>query len=174
MKTLLAFSLVLPLVGGMLFTKSSGRNQKPSGAVVSYQYTYSTTMAYPVTFYQVERDSKGEIQIAWLNQYGPDVCFIRGSEEVLKQIGTISAQYKLHRLKNHYYPSVEILDGDSWHTYLRFEKGSISSGGNNASAPAKLMEGIHRINSYLQSVIDASTEEDIIRREDYRDFRNRY
>ena len=173
MKTLLALSLVLPLVGNMLFTKSSGRNTKPSGAAVSYEYTYSTTMAYPVTFYQVERDSKGEIQIAWLNHYGPDVYVIRGSEKVLKRIGAIATQYKLHRLKNHYYPSMEILDGDSWHTYLRFENGSISSGGNNASAPAKLMEGLQRINDYIQSVIDASTEDDIILREDYRDFINR-
>lgn len=160
-------------MGGFLFTRSSGSNSKPEGAAVSYEYTYSTTMAYPVTYFKVWKGEDGEVLLAWLKSYGPDVVVIRGSAEVLQRIGEISAEYKLHHLKNHYYPSMEILDGNSWHMYLRFEKGSISSGGNNASGPDKLMEGIQRINSYLQSLADASTEDDIILREDYREFRDR-
>ena len=170
MKTLLAFSVILPLLGSVFYTKSRGHNHKPEGAAVSYEYNYSSTMAYPLTYYKVEKDSAGQVRIAWLKNHGPDVLAIKGTEEVLERIGALSAQYKLHRIKQSYWPSVQVLDGTSWHMYLRFQKGSISSGGNNASAPARRMQGIYSINDYLQSLIDASTEADIILREDYRTF----
>ena len=68
---------------------------------------------------------------------------------------------------------MQVLDGTSWHMYMRFQKGSISSGGNNATAPAKRMQAIYSINSYLQSLIDASTEADIILQENYREYINK-
>lgn len=172
MKTLFAFSLILPLIGGVFYIKSSGKNHKPEGDAVYYEYRYSGTMVYPFTFYQVQKDASGQVRIAWIKDQGPDVVVIKAPQEVLEHIGTLAYQHKFYRIKESYWPSVQVLDGTSWHMYMRFQKGSISSGGNNATAPAKRMQGIYSINSYLQSVIDASTEADIILQENYREFIN--
>ena len=172
MKAILAFSLLLPLVGGMLYTKSSGSNKKPEGAALSYEYRYSSTMLYPITYYRVTKEADGTVRIAWLKNHGPEVLAIRAGGEVLDRIAAISAEYKLHRLKNSYWPSIQVLDGTSWHTYLHFQKGGISSGGNNAKGPKKQMDGLQCINDYLQSLIDASSEADIIFRQDFRDYIN--
>ncbi len=171
MKTLFAFSIILPLLGG-LYTKSSGKNHKPEGGALYYEYRYSGTMAYPFTYYQVEKDASGQVTIAWLKKESPDVVVIKAPQEVLEHIGALAYEHKLYRIKESYWPSVQVLDGTSWHMYMRFQKGSISSGGNNATAPAKRMRAIYSINSYLQSVIDASTEADIILQENYREFIN--
>ena len=172
MKTLFAFSLILPLIGGVFYTKSSGKNHKPEGGALYYEYRYSGTMAYPFTYYQVEKDASGQVTIAWLKKESPDVVVIKAPQEVLEHIGALAYEHKLYRIKESYWPSVQVLDGTSWHMYMRFQKGSISSGGNNATAPAKRMQAIYSINSYLQSVIDASTEADIILQENYREFIN--
>ena len=172
MKTLFAFSLILPLIGGVFYTKSSGKNHKPEGGALYYEYRYSGTMAYPFTYYQVEKDASGRVTIAWLKKESPDVVVIKAPQEVLEHIGALAYEHKLYRIKESYWPSVQVLDGTSWHMYMRFQKGSISSGGNNATAPAKRMQAIYSINSYLQSVIDASTEADIILQENYREFIN--
>lgn len=140
---------------------------------MSYEYSYSNTMEYPITFYQVKKGSDGVVRIAWMKDHGPEVQVINGTDEVLEHIGAITAEYKLHRLRCSYYPSVQVLDGTSWHAYIRFEKGSVSTGGNNAKAPEKLMGGLYAINSYLQSLIDSAKESDIILREDYRAFTTR-
>ncbi|MBO4455417.1 MAG: hypothetical protein J5695_01590 [Bacteroidales bacterium] len=171
MKCIIAFSVILPLLGGMLFTKSSGSNKKPEGAAVSYEYRYSATMAYPLAFYQVKRDSSGALCIAWLKDCERDVKVIKCTDDVLEQIRAFAAKYKLHRIKESYYPSMQVLDGNSWHMRIGFEKGSIYSGGNNAKAPQKLMDGIDCINAYLQSIIDASSEADIIFRQDFLEYK---
>lgn len=169
---ILAFSLIAPLLGGMIFTKSSGSNQKPDGAVQSYEYSYSATMAYPLTFYKVWQEPAGNVMIAWQKDCSPEVQIINAPADALEHIKAISKQFKLHRLKRSYFPSVEILDGNSWYTCIDYEKGSISSGGQNASAPDKLMAGISAINSYIQSLIDATSESDILMRKDFREFIN--
>ena len=170
MKTLFAISLIIPLMGGFFYTKSSGSNKKPEGAVVRYEYGYSNTMAYPITFYKVYQDESGAVRIAWLKDHGPEVQVIIGPQDVLERIADIAAQYKLHRIKRSYYPSVEVLDGTSWHCYIGYEKGSISSDGSNAVAPEKRMNGIYAINAYLQSLIDAAPESTVVFRQDFRDF----
>ena len=174
MKTILAFSLLLPLFGGIIYTKASGSNKKPEGAVVSYSYCYRATMAYPRLYYQVGRDSSGTVCIAWQKEHCPDVTIIRSSDEVLKRIEAIAAEYRLHKIKRIYTPSVQVLDGTSWDAYLRYEKGSISSSGSNAKAPKKLMDGIYAINDYIQSQIDASSESDIIAKSEYYEYSRKH
>ena len=58
-----------------------------------------------------------------------------------------------------------------WHAYIRFQKNSISASGSNAWPSEKLWAGVEAINSYIQSLIDASTEADVIERIPYLDYR---
>lgn len=142
--------------------KSSGRNPKPDGPVTSYEYQLSGTMRYPITFYEVDRDSTGAVRIAWSKANSGDIRVIRGPEDFFHRVDEYVSQYKLYKLKNHYVPRARVLDGKMWHAYIRFQHNSISAGGSNAQAPRELMAGIDAINQYIQSLIDASGEEDII------------
>ena len=71
-------------------------------------------------------------------------------------------EYKLWKLENSYTPKFEVLDGYMWHTSIRYEKGSVSTGGSNAWPPAKLQAGLSAIESYIQSIIDSATPSDIL------------
>ena len=169
LKTLLVLALMIPGLPNLFFTRSSGSNPRPEGAVVSYEYSYSNTMMYPVTFYRVDRDSTGTVRISWSKDNEPDITVIRGPEDLLEKIGAIAAAHKLHRLKNSYWPRMEILDGHGWHMYLRYAKNSTSSGGSNAWPPEKLLNGISSINGCLRGLIDASTEADVIGHDSHAD-----
>ena len=80
MKALLAFSILIPMFGGFFFTKAKGSNPRPDGPASSYEYQYSGTMMYPLTYYDVKRDETGAVRIAYLEEdwdtrdrKGPDV-----------------------------------------------------------------------------------------------------
>ena len=167
------------MVGGIFFTKAKGSNPRPDGHCRSYEYQYSGTMMYPITFYDVKRDEAGAVRIAYLeeernyeNPKGPDMIIIPGPDDFFERVDAIVAQYELHRLKNIYTPRAEVLDGYMWHAYIRFQKNSISASGSNAWPSEKLWAGIKAINAYIQSAIDASTDADVIARQAYRDYRN--
>ena len=168
MRTLLYLSLVLPLLGGRLWTKASGSNPRPDGPVTSYEYRYSGTMRFPLHYYELKRDDAGALCLGW-SDGEEEIFVIRVPEDALERIGTLVRQYKLHKLKNSSWPRMEILDGYGWHVYIRFQKDGISSGGTNAWPPEKLDAGIAAINGYLRSLIDASTEADILRVESHLD-----
>ena len=142
--------------------KSSGRNPRPDGPATSYEYQLSGTMRYPIIYYEVDRDSTGMVRIAWSKANSGDIRVIRGPEDFFQRVDEYVAQYKLYKLKNHYVPRARVLDGKMWHAYIRFQDDGISTGGSNAQAPRELMAGIDAINQYIQSLIDASGEEDII------------
>lgn len=166
------------MFGGIFFTKATGSNPKPDGPARSYEYQYSGTMMYPITYYDVKRDENGDVRIAYLekernydNPKGPDMIIIPGPEDFFEQVDAIVAKYKLHRLRGTYTPRALVLDGYMWHAYIRFQKNSISTGGSNAWPKEKLWNGINAINGYIQSQIDASSEADIIDHIDYRTYR---
>ena len=169
MKLLLTFAMILSLLSPF-GTKSSGKNPKPDGPSTSYEFKYSGTMMYPITFYEVKRDSAGAVRIAYLEHNGTDVIVIPGPEDIFDRIDRAVAQYKLYKLKNSYWPRMEILDGYGWHARIRFQHNSIYSGGSNAWPPQKIYAGINAINSYIQSLIDASSEADILLRQDYQEY----
>lgn len=170
MKLLIAFAMMLPLMFPF-GTRSSGSNPKPEGHARSYEYVYSGTMMYPITFYDVRRDEAGAVRITFLEDRGTDICVIPGPADFFERVEAIVAEYRLHRLKNSYTPRARILDGHMWHAYIRFERNSISSGGSNAWPPEKLRAGINAINAYVQSLIDASSDADIVSRQDYQEYR---
>ena len=169
MKLLLTFAMILPLLSPF-GTKSSGKNPKPDGASTSYEFTYSGTMMYPIKYYEVKRDSTGAVRIAYLEHNGTDVIVIPGPEDIFDHIDRAVAQYKLHKMKNSYWPRMEILDGYGWHARIRFQHNSIYSGGSNAGPPEKIYAGINAINNYIQSLIDASSEADVLFRQDYQEY----
>ena len=86
------------------------------------------------------------------------------------RVDAMVAEYGLRRLKESYQPRMEVLDGYDWHVRIRFRENTISSGGFNAGPPGKLASGIAAINQYVESLVDASSEEDVIFRQDYREF----
>ena len=169
MKLLLTIAMILSLLSPF-GTKSSGKNPRPDGASTSYEFKYSGTMMYPITFYEVKRDSTGAVRIAYIEHNGSDVIVIPGPEDIFERIDQAVAQYKLSKLKNSYWPRMEVLDGYGWHVRIRFQHNSIYSGGSNAWPPQKIYAGINSINNYIQSLIDASSEADVILRQDYREY----
>ncbi|MCR4824657.1 MAG: hypothetical protein K5849_04780 [Bacteroidales bacterium] len=150
-------------------TKASGRNEKPEGAVISYEYQLSGTVIHPLLYYQVERDPAGTVCIAWSKDCDPEIRVIRGPEDFFDRLGDLFDKYRLYRLRIRYLPRMTILDGEMWRTYIRFEQGSVSSGGSNAFPPEKLQAGISAINGYIRSLIEASSEEDVIGRRSHDD-----
>ena len=167
MKTLLTLSLMLSMFGCLrMGVKASGSNEKPDGAVIGYEYKYSGMMMYPLRWYSVTRDSTGVAQLLYSGGE-PDITILRAPEDIFEKIASIAGEYKLHRLRGSYRPRMKILDGYMWHMYIRYEKGSISSGGSNAGAPQKLSAGISAINNYIEALIDAAGEEDVIGHDDH-------
>ena len=173
MKFLISFVCMFPLLSCSVFwTKSSGSNPRPDGPAKSYEYTYSGTMMYPIKFYEVKRDEDGAVRIAYLKNHGPDVVVIPGPDDFFGRVDALVAEYKLHRLRGSYRPRMQVLDGYGWHVYIRFQRNSISSGGTNAWPPGKLDGGIDAVNGYIDSLIEASTDADVILRQDYREYRH--
>ena len=170
MKLLFSLVMMLPLLFP-LGPKSSGKNDKPDGPSTSYEFSYNSTMMYPITYYKVSRDETGAVRIGYLLNHDHEVTVIPGPEDIFERIDKAVADYKLHKLKNSYWPRMQILDGYGWHAYIRFQKRGISSGGSNAWPPKKIYAGISSINNYIKSVIDASTEEDVLFRQDYQEYR---
>ena len=163
MKTFLILSMMLPFLSGSVFwVKSSGRNPRPDGPSTHYEYQLSGTMRYPITYYEVDRDSTGTVRIAWSESNEADIRVIKGPEDFFQRVDGYVSQYKLHKLKNRYLPRMQVLDGEMWYARIRFTENSIYTGGSNAHPPRELREGIDAINQYIQSLIDASGEEDVI------------
>ena len=159
MKPLLILSLMATLSFCSPFgVKSAGRNDKPEGPVVSYEYSYDGTMMYPLEFICVERSGSGTLQLLYSGG-GAEITVYSLPEEAPERIGALAAEYKLHRLKESYRPRMRILDGYMWHCRIRYGKGVISSRGSNARPPRALKDGIDAINAYLR---EQTREENII------------
>ena len=171
MKLLLTLAFMLPLLScSPLWNKSSGSNPRPDGPATSYEYSYNGTMMYPIEYYSVKRGADGAVRIAFLRNNEPEVRVIAGPEDFFARVDALVAEYGLRRLKESYQPRMEVLDGYDWHVRIRFRENTISSGGFNAGPSGKLASGIAAINQYVESLVDASSEEDVIFRQDYREF----
>ena len=119
---------MLPFLSGSVFwVKSSGRNPRPDGPSTHYEYQLSGTMRYPITYYEVDRDSTGTVRIAWSESNEPDIRVIKGPEDFFQRVDGYVAQYKLHKLKNRYLPRMQVLDGEMWYARIRFTENSILS-----------------------------------------------
>ena len=133
MKTILTLTLMLTLFAPFrIGVKATGSNKKPEGAAIRYEYKYSSTMMYPLTWYCAERDSTGVVKISFSRDAEREISIIQAPDDFFERVGALAAEYKLHRLRGTYTPRALVLDGYMWSVYIRYEKGSISSGGSNA------------------------------------------
>ena len=140
---------------------SSAGGEKPEGALRSYQYRESRMRISPAEYYLLQRTEEDGIQLTWAKD-ASDGTVIRVPDDALEQVEAMMQAYKLYRLRNHYRPLGHVLDGTMWNVYFRYEKGSVSSGGDNAWPAEKLWNGIEAINAYLNTLIDAATEADVV------------
>ncbi|GEM_PF-975116 len=143
-----------------LITIENGRNEKPYGNAVSYEYSHKSTAAYPISYYKITKLEDGTVQLAYSSNNENDIHLIKISEEALSKIKQVVQEYKLHKLANSYKPILKILDGYMWHIYIHFEQGYISSHGSNAYPKTKHRNGIKAINTYLDSLIRQQTPAD--------------
>jgi len=145
--------------------------EKFSGKIESYTYTSMPGMnPQPNLYIKVYRsDSDGTPLVAFLRK-GYIVNVYKAPEDVFTTIDTYVREYKFHRLKNHYQPKMEIMDGGSWNMYINYEEGSVSSGGYVVAPPKRYNEGIDLINTYLSDWVDGRCPEDIVESVPYREF----
>ena len=123
--------------------------------VVSYQYEYRACMMHPLVTYLVEKDEKGTQRLIWSKLDGVKHVVVL-EEDVLGRIGQIARESRLSRLKENYYPHMDIRDGYSWTLRIRYPGGSIYSDGMNAYPRQKQRDGIKAINDYLESFLPES------------------
>ena len=163
MKLILSVCALLAVLGSCSRSKfgiiAEGDNTKPEGKLVSYQYSYSGTMAYPIDYFRIDRNKDGVLRLGW-SKDDTDIHLVRIPEESLQIIDSIAKQHKLWNLKNSYRPKMQVYDGYGWSFCLEYEKGSIYSGGTNAYAGGELSQGMAAIESYVRTLAEASTPAD--------------
>ena len=138
----------------MLLSLSCCAAKKPGGPIRSYEYSYNNCMAYPVVSYEVVQGASGAQTLNWSKNDG-QIHAIALEEDVLGKIDGIVKKYRLYRLRDHYDPPFDILDGYSWHIGISYSTDGIYSGGSNAWPSRRHTEGISAINAYLESLIAA-------------------
>ena len=159
---LLALSLMAALFScGNPWDNKTVRSVPPE-TIKEYEYSYSGTMMWYITWYKIEKGEDGHLRLLYSYDCDPKITIYRCPDDALKKIDGIVRECKLWKLENSYTPKFEVLDGYMWHTSIRYEDASISTGGSNAWPPEKLAAGLAQIESYVQSIIDSSTDADII------------
>ena len=154
MKTIMLLTSILAFLGCT--------PKLPEGTPASYQYSYSGTMMYYITWYEVKQTPDKGVTISYSSDCSPEVTVIKAPADALEKIGSIVKECKLNKLKDSYQPAEQVLDGYGWHVFIEYESDYIGSGGSNAWPTSSLWKGIATINNYIQGIIDASTEADII------------
>ena len=146
-----------------------GNSGKPAGAFKYYEYRSTTMREYPHEYYKLEVSEEQGVTLSWAKS-NSDITVLRVPEETVQKLDAMIDQYKLPKLKNNYHPPFMVHDGMMWHVYIRYEKGGISSGGDNAWPGDPQKEGIKAVNAYFETLIEASSEEDIIEVKSNRDY----
>lgn len=123
---------------------------KPGGRFKGYEYRLNESTAYPLDNYRVYEDDGGRFLIE--SYTGPDTLVtVPAPEDLPARIDAIVRSHKLWMLKKHYTLPFDVRDGFIWNVYIRYEKNSITSGGHQCRPPAKLREGIEKINELLRT-----------------------
>ena len=121
--------------------------------VVSYEYSYRACMMHPLYTYHVQKDEEGRQILVWTKLDGVEHSVVL-EEDVLGKIGQIAKEHRLSRMKENYYPHVDIRDGYSWTIRIRFNAGkSIYADGQNAYPRQIQRDGIDAINNYLEGFL---------------------
>ena len=130
------------------------RQEKTQGALVSYEYSYGGAMYRSGTYYKVEQGQDGIVRVCYSNEgrWGA-IKVYRGPADALEKIDRMIVDGKLKKLKNNYKTPFNVLDGWDWDLHIRYEQGSISSGGYMAKPPASMWSVIESINAYIDTLV---------------------
>lgn len=143
------------MIAGILSLIGCG-TPEPTGELLSVDYTHSGTMAGYIYEGRVKQDSNGNyVLTAMKENYGP-LFQKQISKEAVDSFKQIIIEEKMYKFKEHYRPSMEVLDGEGWHFAAKFSDGTrIYSSGSNAWPRGN---GLGRIQGYLLKLIaDADT-----------------
>ena len=143
------------MIAGILSLIGCG-TPEPTGELLSVDYTHSGTMAGYIYEGRVKQDSNGNyVLTAMKENYGP-LFQKQISKEAIDSFKQIIIEEKMYKYKEHYRPSMEVLDGEGWHFAAKFSDGTrIYSSGSNAWPRGN---GLGRIQGYLLKLIaDADT-----------------
>ena len=120
--------------------------------IVSYEYSYRACMMHPLYTYRVERNNDGRQTLVWTKLDGVEHTVLL-EEDVLGEIDRLAREHKLSRMKENYYPHMDIRDGYSWTIRIRYGNGRIYADGQNAYPRQKQRDGIKAINDYLEGFL---------------------
>ena len=143
------------MIAGILSLIGCG-TPEPTGELLSVDYTHSGTMAGYIYEGRVKQDSNGNFVLTAMKEnYGP-LFQKQISKEAVDSFKQIIIEEKMYKYKEHYRPSMEVLDGEGWHFAAKFSDGTrIYSSGSNAWPRGN---GLGRIKGYLLKLIaDADT-----------------
>ena len=116
---------------------------------------------YPHEFWRLENTQENGLTLTW-SKSNSDYTVLRVPVEAAQKLTELVKEHKLYRLKSTYKPPFDVRDGTMWHVFIRYEKSSIDCSADNAWPPTALWNGVKAVNAYLDSLIQASTEDDII------------
>ena len=172
-KTIMALGLLGAIISCAKPWDNKHVKDVPGDTIKEYEYSYSGTMMWYITWNLIERGEDGKLRLLHSEQCSPEITIYKCPDDALAKIDGFVREYKLWNLENSYLPKMEVLDGYMWHTSIRYEDASISTGGSNAYPPKKLAAGLSAIESYIKSIIDSATEADIIGTDNHFDRRDR-
>ena len=109
-------------------------------------------MMHPLYTYRVERNDDGRQTLVWTKLDGVEHT-VQLEEDVLGEIDRLAREYKLSRMKENYYPTMDIRDGYSWTIRIVYGNGRIYADGQNAYPRQIQRDGIKAINDYLESFL---------------------
>ncbi|MCR5326676.1 MAG: hypothetical protein K6E37_08035 [Bacteroidales bacterium] len=160
MKLMLLLSMFMSLFGCTSW-ENDNEGRKPEGAFMYYEYRSTTMREYPHEYWRLENTKESGLTLSWA-KCNSDITVLRVPEEAVQKLTDLVNQYKLYKLKSSYKPPFDVRDGIMWHVYIRYEKSDTYSSADNAWPPKALWSGIEAINAYLDTLISASTESDIL------------
>ena len=167
------FILLLITTMSILFSATGcaicQKSDKP-GDINLYHYRMTSLPAFHVREYELKYSADGDLLLDRIDG-GTEVVTYRVDSEVAKKVGEMVSSYKLKDLERSYEPPFQVFDGWMWDLYIKYPSSSISSGGSNALPPKIQEEGINAINAYLDSVAASCSEEDIVGKMSYFDWK---
>ena len=134
-------------------TAKEGKGSMPEGKLIEVEYSEHGTMRFPNKYYRVAEED-GSFWLTHVSQEG-DTTRVPVGRGLLYDLRSIIERDHLYNLEKRYHPNMQVMDGESWHFYARFDtKQSISSGGENAW-PKKLSLGgvYHLLDSVYNKLI---------------------
>ena len=141
--------------------KSDGEQPQDLDEITSYEYESNTMREYPHEYYRLGYSEENGITLSWAKS-NSNITVLHVSKEAMEKVAAMIDEYKLTKLRNSYVPPVMVHDGIQWSLSIRSGKKHVSSHGSNAWPPDKQKDGINEIHAYLNSLIEAAAEEDVI------------